>query len=171
MIVASLLAQASLLVRPTYPTEEPPELRSAQHILLLHAEVADVHPSVTQGPERAVAFARELLAELAAGADFTELARRHSMARSAASGAVLGTFAPGMLAPELDAFLFAADPGEVSPPIATASGVHGAVGRCGKPSRRERNSAPWRVSAPMTRSPPPRTVSTRSSSAEQTTDC
>ncbi len=124
--MAALLAllSVSILTRPVYTGEERPEVRSLQHILLLHAELEAAPPSITGSREAALAHAARLAAELAAGADFTTLAARHSMARDARQGAILGSFAPGMLRPELDAFLFEAEVDEVSPPLDTERGVY-----------------------------------------------
>ena len=120
---ALALIQTSLLIRPLYLEDEPPELRSAQHIVILHTEVRNVHPSVKTTPDEALEVAVSIKRKLDAGADFAEVARTYSMARSASQGAVLGTFARGMLAPPLNEFLFSAEPGAISNPIDGPAGV------------------------------------------------
>ncbi len=122
MILALLLLQTSLLVKPMYLGEAPPELRAARAILVAHEGARNAPP----GTKRTRAQAEELAAELEkrarAGEDFGALVREHSDARNASKGGVLGSFAPGMLDPHLDEFLFAAAPGAVSGPIATPAG-------------------------------------------------
>lgn len=124
MLLALALLQTSLLARPLYLDAEPPELRSALHIQLLHQGAVDAPASVTRSRKDAEKLAAELVRELGRGADFEELAYRHSDARSGTRGAVLGTFARGMLADALDDFLFEAEVGEFSGPLVTPGGVH-----------------------------------------------
>ncbi|MGH6720262.1 MAG: peptidylprolyl isomerase [Alphaproteobacteria bacterium] len=71
------------------------------------------------------AEAEAIAAELAAGADFTELARAKSIDPSAAqNGGDLGFFAQGDMVPEFAAAAFALEPGQTSAPIKTAFGWH-----------------------------------------------
>jgi peptidyl-prolyl cis-trans isomerase C len=49
-----------------------------------------------------------LKAQLAAGADFAELALEHSLCPSAAEGGALGEFGPGQMVPEFDKVVFSA---------------------------------------------------------------
>jgi len=124
MLLAILLLQAtSLLARPLYLAEEPPELRTAEHILLLHADLADVQPSIKGTRAKALAFAAELHAALIAGTDFGTVAKEHSMARDRSMTSVLGTYGPGMLGGPLDEFLFSAEVGEFSAPFDTPIGI------------------------------------------------
>jgi len=122
MLFPLLLLQASSLVAPLYLQDEPPELRAARAILVLHAEVQGVPPSLRRSREEAAELAASLRARLAGGADFAELARLHSGHESAVYGGVLGSFWPGMLRGEADRFLFSAAPGELSPPLDTEIG-------------------------------------------------
>jgi parvulin-like peptidyl-prolyl isomerase len=115
-MIAALLLQ-SVLVRPMYLGDEPPPVRSCEAILLVHAETEGVGPKRDRTPDEALAVARSLVEKARAGADFARLSAEHSAAQDAAQGAVLGTFARGMLLPDLDAFLFSAEVGEVSDPI------------------------------------------------------
>lgn len=124
MLLAALLLQTSWLLQPLHLSPEPPELRTLEHIVFLHTDVPEVPPSVTISKAQALEAAQSVMQALGAGADFHELARARSMARTARSGGVLGTFPSGILEPELDAFLFQAEVGEISAPIDAASGVH-----------------------------------------------
>ncbi|MFT4539966.1 MAG: parvulin-like peptidyl-prolyl isomerase [Planctomycetota bacterium] len=123
MLSILLLAQASLFTRPLY-MDVRPELRSAQHILIAHAGVPGAPATVKMTKKVAQAKAAELHAQLLAGADFVETAYHHSMTRSGTRGAVLGTFATGMLPEAFDEFLFSAELSDISAPISTRSGVH-----------------------------------------------
>ena len=58
-----------------------------------------------------------LLTRLQAGEKFEDLARVHSLDRSASAGGYLGTFAPSQLRPEFQAALADLQPGQVSPVI------------------------------------------------------
>jgi len=122
-MLACLLLQTSLLLHPTFPGNEPPELRSARNILLLHKDVADVGPAVTRTREEALELAKTVVGRARAGASFVALAQEFSQGVDARLGAVLGSFPQGALEADLDRFLFAAELGAVSEPLATARGV------------------------------------------------
>jgi parvulin-like peptidyl-prolyl isomerase len=113
--LALLCVQTSLLARPLYLDEAPPELRSARHLLLHFA-------AGTRTRAQTEELAQELARRAHAGEDFAALVRSDSQAPDAQSGGVLGTFARGMLEPHLDEFLFAAEPGAVSEPLETPAG-------------------------------------------------
>jgi parvulin-like peptidyl-prolyl isomerase len=69
--------------------------------------------------------AQDLLALLAAGADFAALAREHSQDLATRdSGGDLGWFPRGVVAPELEQAAFALQAGEVSDPVRLGEGVH-----------------------------------------------
>ena len=116
LALALVCAQSSLLARPLYLDEAPPELRSARHLLLHFA-------AGTRTREQTDELARELAQRAHAGEDFSALVRSHSQAPDAQSGGVLGSVARGMLEPHLDEFLFAAETGAVSEPIETPAGL------------------------------------------------
>ena len=88
----------------------------ASHIL--------VRASGRQSAEQARALITSLHQQAAQGADFADLARRHSEDPQASAGGVLGWVAPGELLPELDRALFELQEGQVSPPIETSLGFH-----------------------------------------------
>jgi peptidyl-prolyl cis-trans isomerase C len=67
--------------------------------------------------------ARKVIAELAAGADFTTVARRESKDGSAKNGGSLGFLRQDKLSPEVGAAAFVLEPGQVSP-----NPVHSQVG-------------------------------------------
>lgn len=121
--LALCIAQTSLLARPLYLDEAPPELRSARHVLLGFTGARHAPPGTARTRAEADEFALELLKRARAGEDFGALVRTYSQAPNAASGGVLGSFAPGMLEPQLDAFLFAAEPAAISEPIETPAGL------------------------------------------------
>jgi parvulin-like peptidyl-prolyl isomerase len=58
------------------------------------------------------------------GADFAELARRHSQAENAADGGEVGFVSRGQLPPDLDRAAFTLKPGQVSEPVETETGCH-----------------------------------------------
>lgn len=116
-------APRSPLTAPLYLGEAPPDCRSLRVLRLDH--VADDAPD-RGGRTRAQALelARNVVRLARAGADLGELVRQHGSGRAALDGGVLGTFPPGVLLPAFDAFLFAAELGEVSAPIEAEGAVH-----------------------------------------------
>ena len=122
LTLALLCAQSSLLARPLYLDEAPPELRSVRHLLLGFTGARNAPPGTTRSRTEAEEFCAELARRARSGEDFAALVRSASQAPDAQSGGVLGTFAPGMLEPRLDGFLFGAEPGAVSEPLETPAG-------------------------------------------------
>jgi parvulin-like peptidyl-prolyl isomerase len=114
--------ETSAMVAPLYLGAEPPELRALRAVLIVHSDVPGTTRALERSREEAAAIAAEVSRELAAGADFGELARQHSAHPSGAYGGVLGSFWPGMLRPEADRFLFSAEVGQRSPPIESEIG-------------------------------------------------
>ena len=89
---------------------------SVRQILLTLPENADAaHIEQVRGEAQA------LVQQLREGADFADMARRHSQHSTAASGGELGTFKPGELAAPFD-IAFRLQAGEVSDPIQTDNG-------------------------------------------------
>jgi parvulin-like peptidyl-prolyl isomerase len=123
MALAALLLQSSLLVSPMYMQPEPPEGRALRAIALTYADAQDQARAPGYTREEAHELARSLAERLGRGEDFAGLARSYSKHVSWRQGGILGTFWPGMLPAELDAFLFAAEPDELSPPIETPAGL------------------------------------------------
>ena len=66
----------------------------------------------------------DLKNQIEAGADFAELARKHSSCPSAREGGDLGTFGPGDMVPEFDQVVFSADVNSVQGPVQTQFGFH-----------------------------------------------
>ncbi len=62
--------------------------------------------------------------QIEAGADFAELAKKHSKCPSGRSGGALGSFGPGQMVPEFDKVVFGAEVGKVHGPIKTQFGYH-----------------------------------------------
>ena len=62
--------------------------------------------------------------EIEGGADFAELASKHSSCPSGQRGGDLGEFGPGMMVPEFDKVVFSADVGTVQVPVQTQFGYH-----------------------------------------------
>jgi len=116
--------RASALVVPLYLDESPPPVRSLRLIHLVYAGAQGAERSVTRTQAEAQELAQHLVVLLRAGESFDDLAREYSAAKNASTGGVLGSFPPGLLSPPMDAFLFSAEVGDVSEPIAMPNGIH-----------------------------------------------
>ncbi len=68
--------------------------------------------------------AQELKNEILGGADFAEIAKKHSTCPSGKSGGDLGKFGRGMMVPEFDKVVFSAPINEVQGPVKTQFGYH-----------------------------------------------
>ena len=90
-----------------YGSAEPQSEYNASHILVETEEEAQA-----------------LIEELAAGADFAELAQEHSTGPSGPNGGQLGWFSAGMMVPSFEEAAFALEVGEVSAPVQTQFGWH-----------------------------------------------
>ncbi len=66
----------------------------------------------------------ELKTQIAAGADFVDLAKAHSSCPSSRNGGDLGQFGPGQMVPEFDKVVFSADVNTVQGPVKTQFGYH-----------------------------------------------
>ncbi len=92
----------------------------ARHILLKLAENSSAEEEAA-GRARA----EELLVALQQGADFAELAQKHSEDTSTASaGGDLGVFGRGQMVPPFEAAAFALEIGQLSPLVRTTYGFH-----------------------------------------------
>ena len=66
----------------------------------------------------------DLKNQIAAGADFGDLARQHSQCPSGQEGGDLGEFRPGQMVPEFDRVVFSAPVNTVQGPVKTQIGWH-----------------------------------------------
>ena len=80
---------------------------AARHILVDSEEKADA-----------------LKEEIAAGADFADVAKANSSCPSSREGGALGEFSPGMMVPEFDKVCFNEEVGVVHGPVKTQFGYH-----------------------------------------------
>ncbi|MDX1368506.1 peptidylprolyl isomerase [Pseudomonas sp.] len=96
-----------------------PEQVRARHLLLAVPAGADA--AVAREAEQRI---RDLLQQIRTGADFAELAQRHSEDANAQQGGDLGYFSRGKMVPAFEAAAFALRPGEVSEPVRSPYGWH-----------------------------------------------
>ena len=66
----------------------------------------------------------ELKSEIEGGADFAEIAKKHSECPSGSNGGELGEFTPGQMVKEFDEVVFQEKVGVVHGPIKTQFGYH-----------------------------------------------
>lgn len=97
-----------------------PEKRRASHVLFpLSAQATE-----SQAKE-ALAKAQDIARRARAGANFADLAKRHSAdSATAAQGGDLGEIQRGVLPKELENAVFSLKPGEVSQPVRSSYGYH-----------------------------------------------
>lgn len=96
----------------------PEEVR-ARHILFKLAPDASNADRATARTQ-----AEAVLAEAKGGADFADLAKRHSQDASASNGGDLGQFGHGVMAPAFETAAFALQPGQISDIVETPFGLH-----------------------------------------------
>lgn len=65
-----------------------------------------------------------LKAEIEAGSDFAEVAKKYSQCPSGRQGGALGEFSPGQMVREFDEVVFSGDLGKVHGPVKTQFGYH-----------------------------------------------
>merc|ERR1712072_1592046 len=70
------------------------------------------------------AKAAQLKTEIEGGADFADLAAKHSTCPSGKSGGSLGSFGPGQMVPEFDKVVFSGEVKKVLGPVKTQFGYH-----------------------------------------------
>lgn len=66
----------------------------------------------------------EIKAQIEAGTEFAEMAKKHSSCPSGATGGDLGSFGPGQMVPEFDKVVFSAPVNTVQGPVKTQFGYH-----------------------------------------------
>ncbi len=67
---------------------------------------------------------QDLKNQIDEGADFAELAKKHSSCPSGQKGGELGQFGPGMMVKEFDEVVFSAEVNVVQGPVKTQFGYH-----------------------------------------------
>lgn len=77
-----------------------------------------------EGEADAEAEAKEVKKQLESGANFSEMARKHSDGPSAKRGGSLGTFGRGEMVPAFEKVAFGLEPGVISDPVKTQFGYH-----------------------------------------------
>jgi peptidyl-prolyl cis-trans isomerase C len=91
----------------------------ASHILFRVEESADAATK-----KKTMDQAQSVLKEARAGADFAELAKKHSADGSAQQGGDLNFFTKGQMVPAFDQVAFALKPGQISDIVTTQFGYH-----------------------------------------------
>ena len=91
----------------------------ASHILFRVEETADAATK-----KKAMDEAQSVLKQARSGADFAELAKKHSADGSAQQGGDLNFFTRGQMVPPFDQAAFAMKPGEISDIVTTQFGYH-----------------------------------------------
>jgi peptidyl-prolyl cis-trans isomerase C len=66
----------------------------------------------------------DLKQQIADGAEFAQIAKKHSTCPSGRDGGALGEFTPGQMVPEFDTVVFSEEVGQVHGPVKTQFGYH-----------------------------------------------
>jgi peptidyl-prolyl cis-trans isomerase C len=107
-----------------------PEKVKASHILL------QASPDASEEEKTAAkATLQTVLEEAKGGADFAELAKKHSQCPSAPQGRDLGYFTRGRMVPEFEEAAFKLEPGQISDIVETQFGYHIILVQDKKPKR------------------------------------
>lgn len=99
-----------------------PDSILASHILLMYR--GSSRSTATRTKEEAETQIAEIKQQLDAGADFEELAGKHSDCPSKSRGGDLGLFARGQMVPAFDQAAFALDVDQMSDVVETDFGYH-----------------------------------------------
>lgn len=67
---------------------------------------------------------KKIKEEIAKGADFADMAKKHSLCPSGKKGGALGSFTPGQMVREFDTVVFSKEIGVVHGPVKTQFGYH-----------------------------------------------
>lgn len=118
-VAAATAAEAAEFYQSNIERFKIPEAATASHILLSFTpEDTDVTKAVKKKD------LEKIRAEILAGADFAELAQKHSDCPSKQRGGSLGTFMRGQMVPEFEQVAFSQEPGTVSDIVETQFGYH-----------------------------------------------
>jgi peptidyl-prolyl cis-trans isomerase C len=121
--VATQAAPSDVQVREFYDKNpdkfKQDEAVRASHILFRVDETADAATK-----KKAMDEAQSVLKQARSGADFAELAKKHSADGSAQQGGDLNFFTRGQMVPAFDQAAFALKPGEISDIVTTQFGYH-----------------------------------------------
>jgi peptidyl-prolyl cis-trans isomerase C len=121
--VASQTAPSDAQVREFYDKNpdkfKQDEAVRASHILFRVDETADAATK-----KKAMDEAQSVLKQARSGADFAELAKKHSADGSAQQGGDLNFFTRGQMVPAFDQAAFTLKPGEISDIVTTQFGYH-----------------------------------------------
>lgn len=94
----------------------------ASHILLMYK--GSMRSTASRSKDEALAQINALKDEMAKGAEFYELAQKHSDCPSSEEGGDLGFFGKGSMVPEFETAAFGLEPGQTSDVVETAFGYH-----------------------------------------------
>lgn len=100
------------------------EEATASHILVAYKGATGAGAEVTRTKEQALQRVQSLKQQLAAGANFADLARAQSDGPSKQNGGSLGSFPRGTLVPAFEEIAFTQPVGKISDPVETPFGYH-----------------------------------------------
>lgn len=108
----------------TYFQEHQDDFKTDEQVKASHVLVKLDEEATLEEEAKAKEKIDNILAQIRAGADFAEMAKKHSECSSGAKGGDLGFFGQGQMIKEFEAVAFALSEGEVSEPVKTKFGYH-----------------------------------------------
>ncbi|HTP27535.1 MAG TPA: peptidylprolyl isomerase [Anaeromyxobacteraceae bacterium] len=106
-----------------YWQTHPQEFRAGEEIRVRHIFLALASNASAREVERVRGLASKISARLRAGEDFGVIARAVSQGPSASEGGELGWLRQGTVQPDVEKVAFALQPGQISEPLRTSSGI------------------------------------------------
>ena len=103
---------------------EVKELDAWKKKLKKDAKSVDKSGKLPKTADACEAKLKKLKEQIAAGADFADVAKEHSSCPSSRKGGALGTFGPGQMVKEFNDVVFSDEVGVVHGPVKTQFGYH-----------------------------------------------
>ena len=123
LIVLLIVSLSAILLFTSCSQEEPTEIEAA-HILFMYKGSERAPVQIARTKEEARKKAEDILKEINDGADFAEMAKKHSDGPSGPKGGYLNKFGKGAMVKPFEDAAFALKKGKMSGVVETPFGYH-----------------------------------------------